>query len=107
MLITKTDPKGIDYYIQRLQTALHDRLAWGSNYHCHGRCYRNRKNDGFVAEVYQGDGEYKDVYFDDSLSAISFFGISGAIEKEGVMNTVDVHLVFFVDLSKLKPDIEH
>lgn len=110
MLITKTNPTGIDLKIQQFQTDLHDRLMelWGLDkndagenklFECYGRSYRNRKDTGYVAEIFNGT-EYKDVYWNDSLNAISFFGIS---DKTDIIanNQTDVHLVVFVDLKKL------
>lgn len=117
MLVTKTNPVGIDWRIQKLQTYLHGRLAtkWSidvndseqsSTFMSYGRCYRNKKNEGFVAEVFTGNNEYKEVYWDDSLKAISFFGL-GSKETAKIMDTVEVNLIFFVNLQKLKPSITH
>lgn len=110
MLITKTSPVGIDQHIQKAQERLYAYLVkqWGENikYDCYGRCYRNKKGTGYVAEVFKAGEEYKEVYWNDSLDAISFFGVSDKI-KEGALNTANIHLVFFVNLSKLKPDIAH
>lgn len=117
MLITKTNPVGIDQRIQKLQTLLHSRLTelWGidvndatanKSVEFYGRCYRNKKNNGYIAEVYDGNKEYKEVYWNDSLKAISFFGISSK-EDYDVGHAADVHLVFFVDLKALKQEIAH
>ncbi len=110
MLITKTNPKGIDYYVQQLQTKLHTQLLakWGINsnqYKAYGRCHRNKTDDGYTAENYEGttaEKEYKEVYWDDSLTVSSFFGISAAGIKAGTTNSqADMHIVFFADLKKL------
>lgn len=111
MLITREIPKGIDAMIQRFQTKLHEKLltTWGiasDKYRCYGRCYRNKTDDGYIAENYEGSGEYKEVYWDDSLAAISFFGIASELSQVIVTKTT-AHLVFFVDLVKLKPAIAH
>lgn len=114
MLITKTGPVGIDLYIQKLQTKLHTaligadgwNLADASTYKCYGRCYRNKTDNGYIAENYESSGEYREVYWDDTLFAISFFGLTNDI-KTGVNNEADVHLVFFANLSKLYPAISH
>lgn len=117
MLITKTSPVGIDVRIQKFQTLLHDRLmtVWGLDkndstenklYECYGRCYRNRKDTGYVAEVYTSSNQYKDVYWNDAKYAISFFGTSNEV-KQDVNTKADVHLVFFVNIKKLKPSIAH
>lgn len=108
MLMTKTNPSGLNWYVQQLQTKIHDRLVGASGwnladatkYKAYGLCHRNKTDDGYVAENYEGGNEYREVYFDDTLTAISFFGITGRIT--GAINSeADVHLIFFVDLSKL------
>lgn len=110
MLILKEVPSGIDIQIGKLAKLVHDGLvkAWGVDvtYKAYGRCYRNKTEDGYIAENYEGKGEYKEVYWDDSLAAISFFGLSGRqVVQSG--NELDVHLVFFVNLAKVKPLITH
>lgn len=106
MLSVKSNPVGIDWYIQQLQNKLHAELitAWGladaTQYECYGRCYRNKKDTGYVAEVFTEGNEYKEVYWNDTLTAISFFGITNGI-KRNVGAEADVHLVYFTDLSKL------
>jgi hypothetical protein len=111
MLNLKTNPVGIDWYVQQLQKKLHTALLakWeitDSKYECYGRCYRNKKDNGYVAEVYTSGNDYKEVYWNDTLAAISFFGISNNV-KRGIKSEADVHLVFFLDLSKAKPGITH
>jgi hypothetical protein len=116
MLITKTNPVGIDNAIQKLQTQIHTTLVtkWGLGseeenklYQCYGRCYRNKKDNGYIAEIFTGGIDYRDAYWDDSLKALSFFGVSDRIEEEIGKAKADVHLVFFVNLAKLKPSISH
>lgn len=115
MLIVIDDPKGVDVPIRKLQEKLHNSLMgkWGldvndedqnKQYECYGRCYRNKKDNGYIAEVYAGSNEYKEVYWNDTLSAISFFGIGSEITHD-VAEKTDVHIVFFVNLAKLKPDL--
>ena len=110
MLIQKTDPMGIDVAIQALQDKLYAGVInqWGiqgSKYKCYARCYRNRKEAGYVAENYEGNKEYKEVYHDDALYASSFFGISDNIEISEA-NTAAVHLIMFVNLDMVKPTAE-
>lgn len=112
MLITKTKPVGIDFYIQKLQTYLHDILTvkWNVTdlYECYGRALRNKTSDGYKAEVYSPTAEnnHKDVYWNDALKALSFFGI-GNTKIDRSFGVAEVHLVFFVDVAKLKPTITH
>lgn len=118
MLITKTKPVGIDNAIQKLQVDLHGKLmaVWGLNvnndtqnalYESYGRCYRNKKDNGYIAEVFTGGIDYKDVYWNDSLYALSFFGVNGPVIDELGQGKANIHLVFFVNLAKLKPTIAH
>lgn len=105
MNVTKTNPAGINWYVQKLQTKLHDTLIgpnyWNltdaAQYKSYGLCYRNKTDDGYVAENYEADGEYREVYWSDELAAISFFGISNNIKN----GEADIHLVFFANLQKL------
>jgi len=111
MLFLKTAPVGVDIPIQKLQSYLHGKLLskWGlqnADYEAYGRCYRNQKDAGYIAEVYVGGNEYKEVYLDDRIAALSFFGLSGNIEYEAG-NTADVHLIFWVNIKKLRPAITH
>lgn len=109
MLITRTNPAGIDWYVQQLQTKIHNmlissaywNLADATQYKAYGRCYRNKKDTGYVAENYESAKEYREVYWQDSLTAISFFGLSGAISVGAVNNEAEMHLVMFCDLAKL------
>lgn len=106
MLIVKTNPKGIDWHIQKLQTQLHNQMVdrWAlqdaSKYECYGRCYRNKNDNGYVAEVFSGGNEYKEVYWNDVLTAISFFG-AGSTVRVGIKNEAQVHFIMFADLQKL------
>jgi hypothetical protein len=114
MLITKTNPVGIDVPIQTLQTYLHKQLVskWGLTgyddpaYMSYGRVYRNKKDSQYIAEAYIGNNEYKEVYWDDTLTAISFFG-TGSKTTFDLKNKTDVHLVFFANVYKLKPGLAH
>ncbi|UXO94051.1 tail terminator protein [Pseudanabaena phage Pan5] len=114
MLIQRTNPVGADVQIQRFQSLIHSGLVkkWGIQandtvYRCYSRCYRNKTTDGYIAENYEGSNEYKEVYWDDTLSALSFFGLSGPADFNTGTMTTGVHLVFFVNLQKLYPSISH
>jgi len=109
MLNVKTNPVGIDYHIQQLQTKLHTvlinadhwDLADTTKYEAYGRCNRNKTDDGYIAEVFQSSGnEYKEIFWNDTLTALSFFGISNNI-KRGVNNEADVHFIMFANLNTL------
>jgi hypothetical protein len=111
MLATKTNPVGIDYNLQALQTDLHDALVakWGissDDYKSYGRCYRKPTDQGYIAVNYESGNEYKEVYCDDTLKALSFFGQSARVGFNQLEST-EVHLVFFVNLAALKPLVAH
>lgn len=118
MLITKTSPAGIDVAIQKLQTKLHSYLVqtWALTddtvYHCYGRAYRNKKDTGYIAEVFTGNAatgseEYKEVYWNDTLSAISFFSVGGNVQRIMGKSKANVSLIFFVNVNTLKPAVTH
>lgn len=106
MLVVKTNPVGIDIPIQAAQKQLHRHIVKAlaleddASIAVYGRVYRNKMDNGYIAEAYVGDNEYKEVYMDDSLSLISFFGISTEVSSK-IQNRADVHLIVFGDLSKL------
>lgn len=111
MLIQKPNPTGIDAPINQLQELLYDRLlkVWnkGRNsqdliqWNSYARCYRNRAEDGYVAELYDGGNQYKEVYWDDSLDVVSFFGQSVDIASDMQLRN-QIHLVFFANITRLK-----
>lgn len=76
-----------------------------AEYNCFARCYRNLKENGYRAEVFTTgtDQDYTDVYFNDAVKAVSFFGIGPdqQITDDGLMIAV-VHLVVFCNLVKVK-----
>lgn len=111
-LVLKSDPVGIDIMIERLQKKMFPLLLkkWGlvdGKYNCTPRCYRNQKETGYIAELYVGKNDYREVYYDDKVSATSFFGI-GQEEKITDKNATvaDVHLIFSVNLKEIKPGNE-
>lgn len=112
MLIAKIDPQGVDIPIHLLQATLHEQLLakWNisnDQYKCYPRCYRNKQPGGiYRAENFEGGKDYRSAYWDDTLSVVSFFGLAST-EKHGMTEKVSVHLIFFVDLKKLKPAINH
>lgn len=117
MLIQKTNPVGVDFSIQKLQSFLHDELMikWGIDpdnaatnklYESYARAHRNKTESGYRAEVFTAGKDYKEVYWNDALKAISFFG-TGTIETFSIDEKITVHQCYFVDLKKLKPGITH
>lgn len=109
MLIQRTDVTGLDVMIQAYQSKLHTNICaeWGldvnsaTDWLCYDRCYRNQYKTGFVPEIYSGNGNYKEVLLDDKTKVLSFFGIGDTLTQELDEISVNVHLLFFVNLEKV------
>lgn len=110
-------PVGLNVPVRKMQEYIHRELLkkWGVEvmalYHSHGLCYRNKKDNGYVAEIFisdnsQGEIDYKETYWDDNLTAISFFGTDTKTTFD--LDAVNkIHLVYFVNLNKIKPTAIH
>lgn len=119
MLTTIQNPRGVDYQVAKLQAWLQGILfpIWGldptvsaqnSSYVFYPRVHRNPDNaSGFIAELYLGDGNYKEVYWDDTLFGLSFFGIGQSATHNGNQDMIKVHLVTFANLGKLYANVLH
>ncbi len=107
--VIKTPITGIDIPIQKYQTVLYNALLakWpisGNTFNMYGRAYRNQTPDGYTPEIYKGNDEYADSYFDDTLYGSAFWGVgeSTKVSLSGDI-TANVFVIFMVDLSKIKP----
>jgi hypothetical protein len=119
MIVTITNPKGMDFCINQLQSWLQSELfarweidpdvpAESNRYKFLPRVNRNPdEKNGFIAELYLGNGEYKEVYWDDTLTGFTWFGLGSKILQEDGQQVADIHLVTFANLKKLYPDIDH
>lgn len=118
MIVAKANPTGPDYWIDRLQRWIEPILfsGWGldpeneeesGRFKFFPRVNRNQdKAAGFIAELYLGNGEYKEVYWDDTLWGCTWFGLGPRISHE-VDQVYNVHLVTFANLTKLYPAVQH
>ena len=108
-VFTKTNPVGVDKPIQAFQQVLYTILkkTWGITtdtvWDCYGRAYKNQTADGNTPEVYKGNNEYKDAYFDDALTALSFFSVGDTVKYQKSSAVATVSLVMMVNVSKIKP----
>lgn len=109
-------PVGIDYYVQQLQQYLYDYLKtkWtltdstaGTVYDSYGRVYRLMMKDyGTVPEAFTGGTDYKEVFFDDTRAALSFFDVGDVIKNDTTNTmTANVSLYFQVQLNIIKPSV--
>ncbi len=124
-LFTVPYPLGIDYYIQELwQKPMYEKLIskWGlddDKYNCFSRVYRNYNvNDkGYIPEAYKADAnntthdyvgsdglQSGPLFFQDTVAAISFFGLLDPIRTthaDVAQDTAKVELIFFVNLEQI------
>lgn len=108
MNYTITNPKGIDFTIQKLQNYLFEKLNWGE-IDVYGRVYKNpSEQKGLMLEAYIGNNEYKDVFTDDTKNANIFFVEDDVhTSNEGIKFTNKLKIVFMVNLKKAYPNITH
>lgn len=110
MNIIKDSPKGIDTWVQKLQVHLYAKLCdkWqvdNNTYNSYGRAYNNATRDGYAPEAYIGKNEYSELFYDDRVSATSFFIVGDTTSTTGKSNRADVSMIFMVDLAKIKPGV--
>jgi hypothetical protein len=119
MTVTINNPRGMDYFIDKLQAWLQAELfaLWAINpaddaasakYIFYPRIHRTQEatTGGYIAEVYKGNGEYEEVYWNDTLTGLSWFGTGQRMTRD-VQEEIDIHLVTFANLKKLYPLISH
>lgn len=100
-----SDPIGIDKEIQHIQTVLYDNLKpiWG-DFDAHGRAYKNRKRLGFIPEVYKGNEEYVDAYYndEDNDKGIMFFlEFHDHLTEDGFLFKCRIKICFMLNLEKI------
>jgi hypothetical protein len=112
MLYLKESPMGIDIPIQRIQNRINATLikTWGlrdGEYNCFGRVYRNQRENAYIPEVYVGNSEYRETFYDDRVPATSFFSVSEIAKGDLGWLTSNISLIFCVNLERIKPNIRH
>jgi hypothetical protein len=117
MIVTKTNPVGLDFSIQLLQQYHYEQLAKlhpGIVHHSYGRIDRNRRDNNYIAEVYLGDNrvdesnEYREIFWNDEegYDVVTFFG-KGSLVKDKIREEAKIHLITFCNLRKLFPEVAH
>ena len=107
---------GLDYLITEAQTRWYAQAqsVWGvtdSTYNCFGRAYRNKYDDGYIAECFfggqyvSGNGSYAGgLGFEDTLSAVSWFGLTDPVKQTNIRDyEANLQLIFCVNLNDLDP----
>ncbi len=113
-LIQKILPVGIDRIIDSIQVTLFNKLGWDSLpnviYESNHRAYKTpgklEEREGLIPEVYDGKKEYREVYFDDNVSASSFFLVDDSRTGDKLY-TIIVSIIFQLKLDKIFPTIIH
>lgn len=111
MLIQKSNPIGVDKVVDRLQVAIYNFLISTysfTEYESYPRCYKNYKDGNVIPEMYNLNGNYSEVLFDDKFNLTSFFLVSDESDRENVdIVSQDVSIIFQGLLNKLFPAIAH
>lgn len=114
MLRLTPEPRtGIDAPLAKIQREMFERLrgVWGlseADWECYGRVQRIRAAGGsYIARAYRERGEEVDAFHDDERAVVSFFGVGSTSPYAGGRTTSSLHLVLFVNLSRLKPHAWH
>jgi len=112
LLYIKDNPVGIDTVVNELNSKLFNALTTNNgweNYSAYHRAYKNPTQEGIIAEVFdKDDKDYKEVFFDDTLSASSFFVIDDNINPvdNGRIMSTTVSAIFQVNLEEVAGLIE-
>jgi len=105
-LVSKTDPKGIDISIGKLQNLLFTELDLLS-YESYPRVYKNPDiNVLTIPETYIATKDYKEVLFDDKFSLSSFWLVDDNRSIDEFATTT-ISVVFQVLLDELYPTVPH
>jgi hypothetical protein len=112
LVYLKDNPKGVDKVVNDLNAQLFNDLTTSNgwdNYNAYHRAYKNPTQEGIIAEVFdKDDKDYKEVFFNDTLNASSFFVIDDTTNTTdlGRIFTQTVSIIFQVDLSAVAGSIE-
>jgi len=109
---TLTIAKGQDYWIQNLQTRFYNIMSakWNltdNTWNSYGRVYVNRykgnQDEGYIPEWFTNSGnEYsKDLFFNDTVTANSFFVSLDPVKVSNGESLVNVQWLFFVNLAQM------
>lgn len=109
---TKTNPIGLDAKIQSLQTRLFSQLntLWGltspNDLDAYGRCYVIEQDGEKTARFFKTSNEYQIVSVPERNK---FFFLNRSIQKkvDTLRYKTTVELIFLLNVSQLKPNIEH
>lgn len=109
MVISKTNPQGIDALIAKIQTALATKLSWGSGITIYPRCYRSvinieERNVRLIEHVERG--EYKHLSNAEGNKCF-FVQSSDLVPVNMTYYSTELELYFTLNLPEIKPDVIH
>jgi len=111
MLNRKTNPVGVDKVIDNLQVFLYQlAISTNNTWESYPRAYKNPKRfdeRGYIPEVYLATGEYKEVFFDDSMDISTFFVVGDRREIGNGKVTAPLSLILQCNLTKLFNSVSH
>ena len=109
-MVQKTNPIGIDKTVDFLQTKLNaNPILSAVDFDNLPRVYKNPKanGNGFVPELYRGNGEYSESLMNDNVVITSFFIIPDQRDYVEEINSELSLIVQCSDLTKVYPSIDH
>jgi len=105
MIHRKTQPVGIDVHIDRMQLHMDATLSGtipGGFWENYDRAYKNPKEDGkFTPEIYTESGEYREVFFNDTIVCGSFFLVDDESRASEGLIEQGVSIIFHVQLDRV------
>lgn len=105
----KTNPKGLDVIIYRVQKKLYDKLStmWaGVELFGYDRCYLSNRNGVKSIDYYVSDKEYENLIVAEKNKF--FFTAENEVKNVGInYYETSIELYFIVNVSEIKPDILH
>lgn len=104
-LIQKINPVALDKEIDCFQVYLFNKLGF-TDWESYHRAYTNPKGRGNIPEVFDVDGEYREVFYNDNFSLTSFFLASPVrTPNDTGVTEVTVSIIFSANLVDLYPTI--
>jgi len=100
-----SNTNGIDCAIQDMQVNIYDALLVHDSINSvegFGRVYRNQTKDGIIPEYYVGNGDYREVYLNNTWDvSFSFIPGDNHTTTDGIVYNVPVKIVFWFNLDKI------
>lgn len=105
-LVQKIAPKGVDLTIDYIQEHLNTMLSW-SNVTIYPRIYKEETETGIKPKVYNTDGDYEEVFYNDTLNGSMFFYTEDSRTVRDETYPISLSLVVQMNLNAIYPTITH